>query len=39
MLNEAENGLNIKRLNELAENSTGESKEIIKDFILYMENS
>ncbi len=39
MLNEVENGIDVKRLNELAENSTGESKEIIKDFILYMENS
>lgn len=37
MLNEVENGMDTKRLNELAENSTGESKNIIKDFILYIQ--
>jgi fructose 1,6-bisphosphatase len=38
MLNEMEKGIDSKRLSELAENSNGESKNIIKDFILYMES-
>ena len=39
MLNEMEKGMDTKRLSELAENSSGESKNIIKDFILYLEYS
>lgn len=38
MLSENENGIDKNRLSELAENSTGESKYIIEDFILYLEN-
>jgi hypothetical protein len=37
MLNEMEKGIDTKRLSELAENSSGESKNIINDFILYLE--
>lgn len=38
MLNETEKGMDKKRLQELAENSSGESKYILKDFILYLES-
>lgn len=38
MLNETEKGMDKKRLQELAENSSGESKYILEDFILYLEN-
>jgi hypothetical protein len=39
MLNETEKGMSKERLSELAENSEGESKSILEDFILYLENT
>ena len=39
MLNEMEKGMDISRLSELAENSSGESKSIVEDFILYIQES